>query len=69
MAIDKTLPNIRRPSVRKSVSVKPEQIAVENLKDQLKQQEMMKPPVDIKQTEDGGVEIDFDPREVISEGS
>jgi hypothetical protein len=67
MAIDKTLPNIRRPSVRKSVSVKPEQIAVENLKDQLKQQEMMKPPVDIKQTEDGGVEIDFDPREVISE--
>ena len=28
---------------------------------------MMQPPVDIKKTEDGGVEIDFDPQEVISE--
>ena len=34
MATNTALPNIRRPSVRKSVSVKPEQIAVENLKDQ-----------------------------------
>ena len=65
MAIDKVLPNIRR--TRRSVSLKPEQVAVENLKDQLKKQEMMQPPVDIKKTEDGGVEIDFDPREVISE--
>ena len=46
MAIDKVLPNIRR--TRRSVSLKPEQVAVENLKDQLKKQEMMQPPVDIK---------------------
>ena len=57
MAIDKVLPNIRR--TRRSVSLKPEQVAVENLKDQLKKQEMMQPPVDIKKTEDGKYPLDW----------
>ncbi len=61
MAIEKSLPNVRTTA---TVPSKKEEL--EQLQEQLAQQSQE--PVEITRTEDGGAEINFDPRAIVPQG-
>ena len=61
MAIEKSLPNVRT-----TVKTPGRQEEVEKLQEQLAQQSQE--PVEITRTEDGGAEINFDPRAIVPQG-
>ena len=62
MAVDKNLPNDPDHD-RVKLDIEPNEREVE-----LKEEETTKGPIEINPTEDGGVEIDFDPDAIIGEG-
>jgi hypothetical protein len=62
MAIDKNLPNDPDHD-RVKLDIEPNEREVE-----LKEEETTKGPIEINPTEDGGVEVDFDPDAIIGEG-
>ena len=62
MAIDKNLPNDPDQD-RVKLDIEPNEREVE-----LKEEETTKGPIEINPTEDGGVEVDFDPDAIIGEG-
>ena len=62
MAIDKNLPNDPDHD-RVKLDIEPNEREVE-----LKEEETTKGPIEINPTEDGGVEVDFDPNAIIGEG-
>ena len=61
MAIEKSLPNVRT-----TVKTPSRQEEIEKLQEQLSQQSQE--PIEITRTEDGGAEINFDPRAVVGQG-
>jgi len=61
MAIEKSLPNVRTTA---TVPSKKEEL--EQLQEQLAQQSQE--PIEITRTEDGGAEINFDPRAIVPQG-
>ena len=63
MAIDKNLPNDPDHN-RVTLEVEGNEKEVE-----IQQEESTKGPIEINPTEDGGVEIDFDPKAVVGEGT
>ena len=64
MAIDKNTPILPPKQTRTNMKVPNQQAQLEKIQMNLTQQ----PPVEIKETEDGGVEVDFDPAAVVPEG-
>ena len=62
MAVDKNLPNDPDHD-RVKLDIEPNEREVE-----LKEEETTKGPIEINPTEDGGVEVDFDPNAIIGEG-
>jgi hypothetical protein len=62
MAVDKNLPNDPDHD-RVKLDIEPNEREVE-----LKEEETTKGPIEINPTEDGGVEVDFDPDAIIGEG-
>ena len=62
MAVDKNLPNDPDHD-RVKLDIEPNEREVE-----LKEEETTKGPIEINPTEDGGVEVDFDPDAIIGLG-